>query len=59
MVAAKAKKGTIEAQLIEFEKRLRLQMMKEKLAALDGDARVKDSLDNGHMPTIHERVSRD
>jgi predicted CoA-substrate-specific enzyme activase len=53
MVAAKAKKGTIEAQLIEFEKRLRLQMMKEKLAALDGDARVKDSLDNGHMPTIH------
>jgi hypothetical protein len=28
-------------------------MMKEKLAALDGDARVKDSLDNGHMPTIH------
>ncbi len=53
MVAAKAKEGTIEHELAEFEKRLRLQLMKEKLAALESDHRVKESLDNGHMPTIH------
>ncbi|MEO8661682.1 MAG: BadF/BadG/BcrA/BcrD ATPase family protein [Bryobacteraceae bacterium] len=53
MVTAKAKKGTIEGQLHEFEQRLRLQIMKEKLAALDSDTRIKDSLDTGHMPTIH------
>ena len=30
-----------------------MQLMKEKLAALESDHRVKESLDNGHMPTIH------
>ena len=47
MVRNKAKVNTIDAQLKEFEQRLRRQMMREKLEKLGG------SFDTGAMPQIH------
>jgi len=52
MVAAKQAKDSIEAQLAEYEKRLRLQLLKEKLAALD-----RAEYSGGAMPRIHVSVT--
>ncbi len=51
IVEAKQKKGTIEAELAEFERRLRLQMVKEKLAELE-----RREYEGGAMPRIHVTV---
>src|SRR4051794_15865269 len=47
MVRNKAKVGSIEGQLKEFEERLRRQMLREKMATLD------DAFETGSMPQIH------
>ncbi len=57
MVAARQKKNSIESQLAEFEKRLRMQILKQKLDTLHEDQRVRDSLDTGAMPQIHVSVA--
>ena len=51
MVEAKQKKHTIDAQLAEYEKRLRLRLLKEKLAALE-----REEYAGGAMPKIHVSV---
>ncbi len=51
MVEAKQKKGTIEAELAAFEKRLRLQTLKERLAAIE-----RQEYEGGAMPQIHVSV---
>jgi predicted CoA-substrate-specific enzyme activase len=51
MVEAKQKKHTIDAQLAEYEKRLRLQLLKEKLAAQE-----REEYAGGAMPKIHVSV---
>jgi hypothetical protein len=51
MVAAKQKHNTIDAELAEFEKRLRLQLLKEKLAAID-----RAEYSGGAVPQIHVSV---
>jgi len=48
MVMHAGKADSIEAQLAEFERRLRMQMLKEKLAALDAH-----EYEGGAMPRIH------
>jgi len=53
MVQNRAKKAAIDQQLAEFEARLRRQLLKEKFASLHDDARIRESLEQGHMPTIH------
>ncbi|MFN3325568.1 MAG: BadF/BadG/BcrA/BcrD ATPase family protein [Bryobacteraceae bacterium] len=53
MVANKGKQKSIEQQLAEFEARLRRQLLKERLESIHSDELVKQSLDQGHMPTIH------
>jgi predicted nucleotide-binding protein (sugar kinase/HSP70/actin superfamily) len=50
MVRNKQKVNTIEAQLAEFEARLRRQMLREKL---ESNGMVRESFDTGSMPTIH------
>ncbi len=50
MVRNKQKAGTIEAQLREFEARLRRQMLREKL---EENERVRESFETGSMPQIH------
>ncbi len=46
------KKSEIERQLAEFEARLRMQALRERLAALDGDARIREAYAQGHLPKI-------
>jgi predicted CoA-substrate-specific enzyme activase len=58
MVAAKRKRATIDAQLREFEDRLRRQLMKERLAASLETAAVANSMDQGSMPQIHVSVGQ-
>jgi predicted nucleotide-binding protein (sugar kinase/HSP70/actin superfamily) len=53
MVANRKKVKTIEERMAEFEARLRRQMTRGRLEA---DARVRDSFDQGHIPTIHVSV---
>jgi predicted CoA-substrate-specific enzyme activase len=53
MVAAHKRKDTIESQLAEFERKLRMQLLKDRLATLHSDEQVRDSLDQGAMPQIH------
>jgi predicted CoA-substrate-specific enzyme activase len=48
MVAARTRANTIEDQLAEFERRLRMQVLKQKLAALDAA-----EYEGGAMPRIH------
>jgi predicted CoA-substrate-specific enzyme activase len=50
MVRNKQKATSIEAQLAEFEARLRRQMLRDKLEA---NRKVHDSFETGAMPTIH------
>jgi hypothetical protein len=47
MVRNKQKAGTIEKQLLEFEARLRREMLREKLDAISG------AFETGAMPQIH------
>ena len=56
IVEAKQKRNSIDAHLAEFEKRLRMQLLKEKLAELESRDRVKDSFNQGAMPQIHVTV---
>ncbi|MCZ2073741.1 MAG: acyl-CoA dehydratase activase-related protein [Bryobacterales bacterium] len=56
MIAAKKKRNSIEAQLAEFEARLRRQMLREKLENLHSEEKIRDSIEQGHMPTIHVTV---
>ncbi len=53
MVLHAKKAGTIEDQLAEFERRLRMQMLKEKLAALD-----VHEYEGGSMPRIHVSIGQ-
>jgi predicted CoA-substrate-specific enzyme activase len=48
IVAAKKKKSAVEEQLREFERKLRSQLLKERLAALQ-----KEEHPDGALPTIH------
>ena len=57
IVASKRKKSGIEEQLAEFERRLRRDVLREKLAAIEEDARVKDAMDGGTLPRIHVTVA--
>jgi predicted nucleotide-binding protein (sugar kinase/HSP70/actin superfamily) len=52
MVEAREKKGTIEQQLAEFEKRLRRKLLRERVAVIDGGAGAHRAFDQGHMPRI-------
>jgi hypothetical protein len=52
MVRNKQKATTIEAQLAEFEARLRRQMLREKLDSLT------DAFETGAMPQIHVSVGQ-
>lgn len=58
MVANKKKRASIDAQLREFEERLRRQMMKERLSASLESAAVANSFDQGAMPQIHVSVGQ-
>ncbi len=58
MVVNKKKKNGIEAQLAEFEARLRRQLLKEKLEKMHTDEQVKNSLDQGAMPQIHVSIGQ-
>jgi predicted nucleotide-binding protein (sugar kinase/HSP70/actin superfamily) len=50
MVANKKKEQTIDQQLKEFEARLRRQLLRERL---ESDEKVRDTYEQGHLPTIH------
>ena len=52
----RTKKDDIERQLAEFESRLRMQALKERLAALDDDDRVRDAFAGGHLPKIDVEI---
>jgi hypothetical protein len=52
MITAKKKRGTLEAQLAEFEARLRREMLKERLAQLD-NGKAARAFEDGHLPRIH------
>ncbi len=59
MVLNGKKKSDIEVKLAEFEERLRRQLLKEKLEKLNHpDDAVKNSLDQGAMPTIHVSIGQ-
>jgi len=53
MVAAKKKSLTIDAQLREFEQRLRRQLLKERLA----EFQLVDEHPEGVLPQIHVSVA--
>jgi hypothetical protein len=53
MVKNKKKATTIEQQLLEFEARLRRQMLPEKL---EDSALVRESFQTGSMPQIHVSI---
>ena len=53
MVKNKKKATTIEQQLLEFEARLRRQMLREKL---EDNALVRESFQTGSMPQIHVSI---
>ena len=53
MVKNKKKATTIEKQLLEFEARLRRQMLREKL---EDSALVRNSFETGSMPQIHVSI---
>jgi predicted CoA-substrate-specific enzyme activase len=57
MIEAKKKRSSIDARLAEFEKRLRMQLLKERLAQLEADEKIRQSLDQGAMPQIHVPVA--
>ena len=50
MVANKQKANSIEAQLKEFEERLRRQILRERL---ESNHKVRETYEQGHLPTIH------
>ncbi|MEX2263499.1 MAG: BadF/BadG/BcrA/BcrD ATPase family protein [Bryobacteraceae bacterium] len=50
IVANRNKVKSIDEQLAEFEARLRKQVLREQLDASD---KVRESFEQGHMPTIH------
>jgi predicted CoA-substrate-specific enzyme activase len=52
IVDRRTKKSDIERQLAEFETRLRMQALKERLAVLEGDSRVRNAFEHGHLPKI-------
>ncbi|MCZ2151661.1 MAG: acyl-CoA dehydratase activase-related protein [Bryobacterales bacterium] len=58
MVVNHKKKSEIERKLAEFEQRLRRQLLKEKLEKLHSDEAVRNSLDQGTIPTIHVSVGQ-
>ena len=53
MVVNAKKADTIESQLAEFERRLRMQVLKEKLAAMDAHEYA-----GGSMPRIHVSIGQ-
>lgn len=53
MVVNQKKKTAIEQQLADFEQRLRRQLLKEKLEKLHTDEAVRQSIEQGTLPTIH------
>jgi predicted nucleotide-binding protein (sugar kinase/HSP70/actin superfamily) len=53
MVANKKKVSSIDQQLKEFEARLRRQLLRERL---ESDVKVRDTYEQGHLPTIHVSV---
>jgi predicted CoA-substrate-specific enzyme activase len=53
MVINKTKTARIEEQLKEFESRLRKQLLRERL---ESDAKVRETYEQGHLPTIHVRL---
>ena len=52
MVEARQKRSAIDQELAEFESRLRRQLLRDKLAAMDGDGRIRQAFEQGHTPTI-------
>jgi predicted nucleotide-binding protein (sugar kinase/HSP70/actin superfamily) len=56
MLLNKKKQTGIEKRLAEFEARLRREMLKQKLNAIEEDQRVRESLEQGAMPQIHVSI---
>jgi predicted nucleotide-binding protein (sugar kinase/HSP70/actin superfamily) len=56
MIEARQKRSAIDQQLVEFESRLRRQLLRDKLAALDDD-RTQHSFERGHIPTIDVQLA--
>jgi hypothetical protein len=54
MIAHKKKAQTVEAQMVEFEARLRRELLRERLSA---NGRVQEAFEQGHLPTIHVSVA--
>jgi hypothetical protein len=52
MVEARQKRSAIDQELAEFESRLRRQLLRDKLAAMHGDGRIRQAFEQGHTPTI-------
>ena len=55
LAANKKKTKTIEEQLAEFEARLRKQLVSQNA---ESNARVKETFEQGHLPTIHVSVGQ-
>ena len=49
---AALRRRTSSEQLAEFEARLRMQALKERLAVLESDSRVQHAFEQGHLPKI-------
>jgi predicted nucleotide-binding protein (sugar kinase/HSP70/actin superfamily) len=56
IVAAKKKRSSVEDKLAEFEARLRRELLKQRLEALDS-GKVQRAFEDGHLPRIHVDVA--